>query len=119
MVSFFSSSTIAFMESIADVRDRNKEMAISFVENSLSITAEEAKENKVIDYIAGSVSELLKIVNGKTIKVADNKEVILNTDNVDIQRYEKNIRQQFLEILSNPNIFACLSIKSLTCTSNA
>ncbi|SMF46910.1 NfeD family protein [Pseudobacteriovorax antillogorgiicola] len=105
--------TIAFMESIADLRGRNKEMAISFVENSLSITAEEALENKVIDFVEPSLQSLFKTMDGKVVTVRDEKQVTLETASVDVVRYEKNLRQEFLEILSNPNVFYLLFVAGI------
>ena len=105
--------TIAFMESIAEVRNRNKEMAISFVENSLSISATEALENKVIDYVEPSLSSLFKTVHGKKVTLSNDKTVTLETQNVPMIFFEKNLRQKFLEILSNPNIFYLLFVAGI------
>lgn len=105
--------TIAFMESIADVRKRNKAMAVSFVENSLSITAEEALENQVIDVVEGSLSSLMKAIDGRVVELSDKKQVTLKTAGVDLISYTRSFRQQFLEILSNPNVFYLLFIAGL------
>ena len=105
--------TKAFMESIANLRGRNKDMAVSFVENSLSITAEEALENNVIDLIEPSLNSLLKSINGRTVRLNDDQELKLSTLDVSIIRFEKNLRQKFLEILSNPNVFYLLFVAGL------
>ena len=105
--------TIAFMESIATLRNRNKDMAVSFVENSLSISAEQALENKVIDLIEPSLPSLFKSLNGRSVTLSDKSQVKLSTLDVSIIRFEKNTRQLFLEILSNPNIFYLLFVAGL------
>ncbi|MFY7929538.1 MAG: NfeD family protein, partial [Oligoflexus sp.] len=105
--------TIAFMESIAKLRGRNVEMARSFVATSISITAEEALENKVIDLVAGDLTQVLKAADGRTVTVGEQKTVQLKTAEAQRVQYEKSIRQKFLEILSNPNLFYLLFIAGL------
>ena len=105
--------TKAFMESIAKTRNRNVDMAISFVENSLSITAEEALEQKVIDIIASNPSELFEKLNGRSVELASGSSLTLNTEGDVRITYEKSVRQIFLEVLSNPNLFYLLFVAGL------
>ncbi|MFW7381218.1 MAG: NfeD family protein [Oligoflexus sp.] len=104
--------TVAFMESIAKVRNRNVEMAVSFVTTSLSITAEEAVEHKVVDLLARSPIDLLKQMDGQVVKIGD-QSLTLNTTDSQIFIYEKSVRELFLEILSNPNVFYLLFIAGI------
>lgn len=108
-----TNDTMAFMESIADRRNRNKDMALSFVENSVSITAEEALENKVIDMIADSPEDILSRYAGKEIKLNDQTSITLDTSDDRVIAYEKSLREKFLEIISNPNVFYLLFIAGL------
>jgi membrane-bound serine protease (ClpP class) len=105
--------TVAFIESIAKARNRNIEMARSFVLASASITAQEALDNKVIDLIVADIAELLKGINGKTVTLESGNTVLLNTANVTVDKYRKTLKQEFLEILSNPNLFYLLYIAGL------
>lgn len=100
--------TIAFMESIARARNRNIEMATSFVASSLSITAEEALENRVIDFLARDVDALMKNLDGRTVEIKPGQSVTLQTVDAEIVTIEKTFRQRVLEILSNPNVFYLL-----------
>lgn len=104
--------TVAFMESIADVRSRNKEMAVSFVVNALSITAKEALDHKLIDFIAENPHQLLLKVDGMSVEI-DGEKLRLNTRSDTREPYEKNIRELFLEVLSNPNLFYLLFIAGI------
>jgi len=104
--------TVAFMESIAKVRGRNVDMAVSFVSNSLSITAEEALENQVIDILARTPAELMVRMDGLQVKIGD-RSVTLQTGDGQIFLYEKSTRELLLEILSNPNIFYLLFIAGI------
>ena len=105
--------TVAFMESIATARKRNAEMAVSFVVNSVSITAREALEHKVIDFVIDDRHSLFAALNGREIILHDGRQISLVTDNVKTVTYEKNFREKFLEIISNPNLFYLLFVAGL------
>lgn len=102
----------ALMESIAQLRHRNPEVAISFVRNSLSLTAEEAHRQKVIDLIANNPLDVLHKLNGQSIPVGQTT-ALLDTQYPVLIPYEKTYRQRFLEILSNPDVFYLLFIAGL------
>lgn len=105
--------TVAFMEAIAETRQRNKEMAASFVVNSISLTAYEAQEHNIIDLISPNVPKLLTAIHNKELKLANGSVIVLDTAEAKALPYEKTIRQRFLEILSNPNLFYLLFIGGL------
>jgi membrane-bound serine protease (ClpP class) len=102
----------AFMESIATSRGRNREMAASFVRNSLSITAQEALENKVIDVIAPDIKTLMKGIDGRDVKIGETTRP-LRTAHAELVPFQKSFRHELLEILSNPNLFYLLFIVGL------
>lgn len=105
--------TVAFMESIATARGRNKEMAVSFVVNSLSITAEEALEHKVVDLISEDIEGLLSDIHGREVKVQGGETRTIDSEGAKTVAYVKSTKQEFLEILSNPNLFYLLFIAGL------
>ena len=105
--------TRAFMESIADARKRNKEMAVSFVVNALAITAQEALEHGVIDLVAPSVPALLSAVDHRVVTLSGGEKITLATDQAAVVLYEKGLRYKLLEILSNPNLFYLLFVAGL------
>ena len=72
--------TASFAQSIADKRHRSVDWAKAAVLDSASITAEEALDKNVIDFIADDLPDLLKQldgreVGGKTLHTADAKIV--------------------------------------------
>ena len=107
-----TNDTLAFMESIATARGRNKDMALSFVENSVSITAQQALENKVIDLIAASPESVLDKIDGQTFKLKSGPQVMATADDR-IVVYQKSLRENFLEVISNPNVFYLLFIAGM------
>jgi len=103
----------SFIESIAEHRGRNIEWAIDAVRESDSITATEALELKVIDFISPNLNELLKEIDGKTVKVPQG-EITLKTKNANIENVEMSLKQKLINILSTPDIaFLLLSLGSL------
>lgn len=105
--------TVAFIESVAKSRNRNVEMARSFVITSVSITDEEALKNNIIDLVARDLGMLLDKSHGKEIELQDGKKVTLDSKDATTIIFEKSFRQKILEILSNPNLFYLLFMAGL------
>jgi len=108
-----ANDTVAFIESIANVRNRNVEMARSFVLASESVTAEEALEAKVIDVIAKNEADLFAQISGREVNLANGAKTTLTTTGAPIVKHEKTLRQKLLEILSNPNLFYLLFLAGI------
>ncbi|MEA1970352.1 MAG: nodulation protein NfeD [Thermodesulfobacteriota bacterium] len=94
---------IAYARGIANKRARNADWAEKAVKKSVSITAEEALKQNVIDVIASDVENLLKKIDGKTLSLSSG-DVILKTKNAVINKMEMGLREKILVTLSNPNI---------------
>jgi membrane-bound serine protease (ClpP class) len=88
-------------------------MARSFVATSVSITATEALEHNVIDYLAKDIAELLETMDGKVVTLHSGTKRTLQTQNAQVTLYDKSLRQKFLEIISNPNFFYLLFMAGL------
>lgn len=105
--------TIALAESIATARGRNIEMARSFVLASESITASDALEHNVIDVIASDEADLLKKINQRQIIRDGAQARTLVTEDVKILHLDRTLRQQVLEMISDPNVFYLLFLAGL------
>lgn len=68
-----------YMRSIAQVYDRNADVAASFVTDAESITAEDALAEGVIDLIAGTEDELLAEVDGTTVTLGTGASAVVET----------------------------------------
>lgn len=99
--------SVSMIQSIARERGRNAEWAGEAVRNSISATAQEALEVKVIDLIAIDLNDLLGKIDGRSIKTAKG-EVTLHTQRVAIDNYNMNVAEEFLHTLVDPNIAAIL-----------
>lgn len=100
----------AFMRSIAEKRGRNVQVAESTVRESKSFTDKEALDQKLIDIVAPNSQELLKDLNGKTIKRFNGNEAVLNTSGA-VRTYDMTVKLEVLNWLMDPNIsFVILAI---------
>jgi len=94
---------IAYARGIANTRLRNADWAEKAVKESVSIPAEEALKQNVIDLIAPDVENLLKKIDGKKISLPSG-DVIFKTKGAVINKIEMGLREKVLITLSNPNI---------------
>lgn len=93
----------AKMRSFAQERGRNVKVAESMVTESVSLTAREALDKKVIDLIAESEDQLLEKLNGRKIKIKGRQHVI-SLDNHELRRLDMPLRLRLLELFSRPDI---------------
>ena len=95
---------VAYIRSLAELRGRNADWAEKTVIEAANLTASEALEINVIDYVASSLDDLLSQINGKTIAEVNGRDVTLDTTNATIVEVETDWRYDFLKTITNPNI---------------
>jgi membrane-bound serine protease (ClpP class) len=94
---------VAFLRSLAQMRGRNLEFAEKAVREAATLTAEEASNQGVVDFMAASLEELLAKMDGRKVELA-NGEKILNSKNAKITTIEPDLRTRLLAVISNPNV---------------
>jgi membrane-bound serine protease (ClpP class) len=104
--------TAAFIESIAEARDRNVEWAIDAVRNSVAITQKEAIEKNVVDLGAEDLDDLLRLLDGREVEVAGEK-MTLRTRDARLQRIEMGVVNRIFDVLANPTIALLLVLAGL------
>ena len=93
----------AYIRSLAEMRGRNAEWAEQAVREAASLSSEQALEAGVIDIIARDSADLLQQINGKTVTVL-NEEQVLDTNGLVMETIEPDWRNELLAIITNPNI---------------
>jgi len=88
---------------IAQDKGKNAEWVEKAIRESVSITAEEAVEKKVVDLVATDVDELLKLLDGREIQLKQGK-VTLKTKDLEKIYYTPGFRDAVLRIIGDPNI---------------
>ncbi|HTP66512.1 MAG TPA: nodulation protein NfeD [Geobacteraceae bacterium] len=93
----------AYIEGIALKRGRNAEMARRMVTESISLSADKALAENVVDLIATDRQDLLRKLDGRRL-VRDGKETYLRLAGVEVKPHEMGAREKILDIISNPNV---------------
>ncbi|MGB4549292.1 MAG: nodulation protein NfeD [Syntrophales bacterium] len=112
MLEKVESDAVAYARSIAKERGRNVEWAEQAVRKSASIPAEEALSLRVVDVIAGDLTELLEKIDGKEIKVTSGMKK-LRARGAELNMKKMGLRERILITISNPNIAYLLFIIGL------
>ncbi|MCO6440479.1 MAG: nodulation protein NfeD [Nitrococcus mobilis] len=94
---------VAYIRSLAELRGRNADWAEKAVREAASLPAHQALEMKVIDVMADDVAQLLRKIDGRTVKLATGK-VTLATAQLSVERVEPGWRTRILAVLTNPNV---------------
>jgi len=93
----------ARMRGIAENRNRSAEVAEKFVTEGLSLTAEEALEQDVIDVVASGRHDLAAAIDNRTVNVSG-KSVTLRTKDAVFITQEPQFAASIVSLLSNPQI---------------
>jgi membrane-bound serine protease (ClpP class) len=93
----------ALARSIAVSRGRNATWAENAVRKSVSITAEEALDAKVIDLVAKDLPELLEKIDGRTVTLPDRSHT-LKTRETQHKLVPMNLPERILQAITNPNV---------------
>ena len=97
----------------AIVAPRGKEaltLAEAMIDEAKAATAKEALDAHLVDFIVDNVDDLLESLNGFTVQV-DNESRTLHTANAQTEPLDMSFIEQFLLLLTDPNIvFTLLSI---------
>jgi membrane-bound serine protease (ClpP class) len=94
---------VAYIRSLAQLRNRNVEWAEKAVREAATLTAQEARDQKVVDLVADDLADLLHKADGRTVQV-DRRDVTLHTRGLTTRTFEPNWRTRLLAAITNPNI---------------
>jgi len=95
---------IANITAIAQARGRPVAWAVSTVAEAKSYPADEAVAAGAVDGLASTIEEVLAAADGRTVTVAGARQVALATATAVPVEVPMNPFQQFLHLLSDPNI---------------
>jgi membrane-bound serine protease (ClpP class) len=98
-----SNDAAAYITGLADNNGRNAEIARRMVTEAISIPAEEALSDDIIDFMAKDRDELITQLDGKTFATRKGN-FTFHLKGADIVENPMGFRFEFLYILSNPNI---------------
>ncbi len=93
----------AYLRSLAQLRGRNAEWAERAVREAESLSAEEALKQKVIDFVAADLPELLQKAEGRKVRLAAG-EATLALGAAAVVTVERNWKERLLAAIADPNI---------------
>lgn len=94
----------AYIRGLAQMRGRNAVWAERAVREAVSLSANEALTQKVIDITAGDVPELLRKLDGRQVSTADSVVHVLHTAGAPIVTMEPDWRTNFLAVITDPSM---------------
>ena len=95
--------SIAYIRSLAQLRGRNAAWAEQAVRGAATLTASEAAQKHVIDFVANDTADLLARATGHAVQV-DGRTVTLQLRGLPVREYAPGSRSRFLAIITNPTI---------------
>ena len=93
----------SYSRGIAEQKGKNGQWVEKAIRESVSITAEEALEKKVVDLVVEDMDDLLKSLDGRVIDMPSGKTT-LKTAGLKRVHYKPNFRDKILKVISDPNI---------------
>jgi membrane-bound serine protease (ClpP class) len=102
----------AYIRSLAQMRGRNVEWAEQAVREAVSLTADEALKQNVIDLIAPDVPGLLKQLDGRKVVVLGTERT-LHTAGARIVTLEPDWRSRLLSVIADPTIAYLLMLAGM------
>ena len=103
---------VSYIRGLAERHDRNAEWAEKAVTEAATLTATEALEENVIDFVAADREELLGMLDGHEIEVAGEPQS-LSTEIAEVVAFEPDWRIRLLAVISNPEIVLLLGLIGL------
>jgi membrane-bound serine protease (ClpP class) len=101
-----ASDAAAYVRSLAEARGRNVPLAAEAVLESRAFTDREALQSSppLIDFVANDLDDLLRQLDGRTVKRFDGRTTTVETTNAEITRVDMTRRQQFLSAIAHPQV---------------
>ncbi len=93
----------AYIRGLAGLRGRNAEWAERAVREAVSLTAQEALDQHVIDLVANDLPDLQKALNGRTVNAGGHPHV-LDTLGAPVRPWAPDWRTNFLSTITEPTI---------------
>lgn len=99
----------AYLRGLAQLRGRNAEWAERAVRESVSLSANEAVKDNVIDLIATDLPDLLARLDGRTVETSAGKHT-LATQGAEVIVMSPDWRTRLLAVITNPTVAMILML---------
>lgn len=103
----------ALIRALASQRGRSVEWAERAVRESRSYSAEEAEKLGLIERIAPNRAELLRALDGRTIRRFDGRPHVLELQNATLHEVERTLAERLLTVIADPQVAYLLMLLGL------
>ncbi len=93
----------AYMRALADLHERNAAWAEKAVREAATLTAAEAVQQKVVDFLAADTAELLAKSDGRSVLVGGQKTTLATRD-LTVEALPMPWHSRFLAVVTNPEV---------------
>lgn len=98
---------VSWIETRAEMRNRNKTAAAKFITENLNLNATAALESQVIEHVSSSINQLLQDINGTSVSTSKGI-VVLNTAGAKQIKLSPSIGILVMKFFSNPLLTSLL-----------
>jgi membrane-bound serine protease (ClpP class) len=98
---------VSWIETRAEMYDRNKTVAARFITENLNLNETSALQNEVIEFVSPSVNQLMIDVDGINVTTSLG-EITLHTSGAEQIKYSPSIGIQLMKFFSNPALVSIL-----------
>src|SRR5260221_1992054 len=99
-----TNDAVALIRSLAELRGRNADWAEKAVREAASLSASGALQANVIDVVARNPTELLQLIDGRTVELAGGDMRHLATKGLTIERLDPGWLIRLLSVITDPNV---------------
>jgi membrane-bound serine protease (ClpP class) len=99
----------AYLRGLAELRNRNADWAEKAVRDAASLSSTAAEREKVVDFVAVTVDELMAKADGRTVR-AGGTDIRLDTTGLAVQTIEPDWRTRLLSVIADPNVALILMV---------
>lgn len=96
--------SVAYIRSLAELRGRNADWAEAAVRDAVSVSAEEALQLGVVEFLAETTRDVLVQADGRVIVLQGGREVVLATADAQVEPIPKTFAEDILAVITDPNI---------------
>jgi membrane-bound serine protease (ClpP class) len=98
---------VSWIETRAEMRNRNKTIAARFITENLNLNETSALNYQVIEHVSPSINQLLIDINGTSVKTSGG-EVLIDTIDAKKVNYSPSIGISLMKFFSNPILTSLL-----------
>jgi len=108
-----SEDAAAHLRSLTEPRGRPAELAAKTITEAVSFSETESRDKKLVEIVARDLDDLLKQLDGRTVKRVGRPDAVLRTSGLSVRVTEMTSLQRGLAVIANPAVAGLLMLFGL------